>query len=138
MGEVRLLDPCLREIGRVHDLVLRSYKTNVVVANVEVDVIAYYSTPSGYERTIVLELKETDFPRLVYQLFKRFDIGNYVYGAIALSPYHILQSNEWFRAFIFLRSYGIGLITCPKNDPQILLKAKYRKNPIVKEVIEYE
>ncbi len=127
MSELDLLRPCLAVIGSLHGFRLASYKVSVRVGGLEVDAVAYYSTPSGQERAVIIELKETDFSRLADQLIARKHLGNYVYGCIALQPYLIMESVWWLNMLLALRTHGIGLITCPNGYPQILLRAKYHK-----------
>ena len=121
MSEVELVNIALNVIRDIHSFNLRDYRLGVRIGRLEFDVIAYYYTENGYERVVVIELKEYDFPKLVKQLIQRRTYGNYVYGAIKLYPYELLS--YYYNDIDRLKDYGIGLIAagCP------ILKSKFHR-----------
>ena len=122
MSELELLDDALRVIEDVHGFSLCNYVLGVRHGGPEIDVVAYFKTRSGKERTVILELKETDLPKLIKQLISRKHLGNYVYGVIGLPPYEVVSWIDIDR----VKQLGVGLISVNRCSV-MLVKSKFHK-----------
>jgi len=119
--------PSLEIVSSTHRFNLRKYKQHLRVGGIEVDLYAYFTTRSGVERTVLIELKDSDFTKLHKQLVDRVLMANYVYGSINIPAYVILHDNYWSKLLMDLYHMGIGLITWQLHHPQVLLKAKFHR-----------
>ena len=127
----------LEVIGYTHNLQLESYKQHVRMDRLEIDLYAYFTTVSGVERTVLIELKDSDFPRLYKQLVNRRYLANYVYGSINIPAYVIFQVKRYRQLFHDLLEMGVGLITW-QHYPQVILKARFNRYGLSSLVVDNE
>ncbi len=120
--------PSLVIVGKTHSFELKRYRQHFRVGGIEIDLYAYFTTKSGVERTVLIELKDSDFPKLYEQLLSRVHMANYVYGSINIPAYEILHNPHWRKLLMDLFQRGVGMITWQLKHPQILLKAKFHSN----------
>ena len=124
-------DKVVSLISRVHNFKLLYYRRHKRINHTEIDVYSVWSTPSGKRRTIILELKQTDFTKLVGQALNRREYGDYIYivyegfmGDVFLVG-HFLSYN-----LCLALAYNIGVIYYPKSyglPPILIGQAQYIK-----------
>lgn len=98
--------------------------------NIEIDALVVFtkkiSTVRKYK--IVLELKETDFGKMIQQLLVRRNLGTWAYGVIGLEPNTVLrillQNMSWLKTLV---EYGIGIISMYGNIPVVILESTRKK-----------
>ena len=98
--------------------------------NIEIDALVVFtkkiSTVRKYK--IVLELKETDFGKMMQQLLVRRNLGTWAYGVIGLEPNTVIRilMQDVSRLKVLIE-YGIGIISMYGNIPVVILESTRKK-----------
>ena len=116
-------DEVIEEIERVHGFSLASvtyhYTIPHVPRSIEVDVFCIFHTPSGRERIVGFELKESDYLKALRQAEVRRSYFDYFYIVLNREPWALPPDY-----FCELGRMGIGLFC--KN--RMVVKAKWLRN----------
>ena len=95
-------------------------------ANLEFDAIALFFTDKGHLRSVAIELKETNFDKLIEQLIKRRPYVHYIYGIFRGNPFYAirrLMEKEYLKTF---EEKGIGLIVVDGyGNPHFIFNSQY-------------
>lgn len=118
----------IRVIEKYHNFKFVKAVRHAVVDKLEVDVVAYFVTPTYQRRVIGFELKENDIWKALNQAFKRAKHFNYFYIVINSSPawlfdWLIHSNNRVGETFEDIRKHKIGIFC--RN--QLIIPARYRK-----------
>ena len=123
-------------IEETHNLEIKEVYKNVLVKfnnlkPIEFDVLVIAKTPTGQERVISIELKESDVSKVIEQAIVRRDFVDYSYVVLDTSIKLLVEYLLYVWAD-YVKEYKIGFFT----DNTLLLQSKYikKKVKIIKEL----
>ena len=127
-NEDELLSRVLELLLRIHQINksrIKAIHLHKHINGIEFDAIIEYTTTKNQYRTIAVELKETDVPKLIKQLEVREQYVNYIYGIVDVAPeFALKQIIDSLKLKFFIER--AGLICFYRKEPILLFRSKYK------------